>query len=294
MRHRSGRYIPVEASANILPDGRWQGLVRDISVRKAVEEEARRAKTEIERLYRVATDAVQTRDEMLSVVVHDLRNPLNAALLAVSVLVRPKDERRVQTKRVSERIQRSLTRASRLIDDLLDIARIEKEHGLAIEPRPVSVERLFGDTFEMLGPAAAAAAISLDMQVERGLRRVWADEPRIVQVLSNLVGNAVKFTPKGGHVLVTAEAYGTEILFAVTDTGPGIPPEHIPHLFDRFWQARADRRGIGLGLPIAKGIVEAHGGRIWAESEVGRGSRFAFTLPRATNISKPEGPAWAH
>jgi signal transduction histidine kinase len=112
---------------------------------------------------------------------------------------------------------------------------------------------------------------------------VLADAARIQQVLSNLVGNAVKFTPRSGRITVCAEHIDGEVRFGVIDTGPGIPAEQLPHIFGRFWQAKtSDRRGIGLGLAIAKGIVEAHNGRIWVESHVGLGSTFYFTLPAAT------------
>jgi len=111
--------------------------------------------------------------------------------------------------------------------------------------------------------------------------RVLADRSRIFQVFSNLVGNALKFTPKGGAIDVRGRLNGDEALFTIADTGAGIPPENLPHLFDRFWQARETRRaGAGLGLYIAKGIVEAHGGRLWVESKLGVGTTFFFTLPR--------------
>ena len=109
-----------------------------------------------------------------------------------------------------------------------------------------------------------------------------ADTARLLQVLSNLVGNAIKFTPRGGVITVRIEPLGDEVRFAVRDTGPGIAPDQVPHIFGRFWQAnRKDRRGIGLGLAIAKGIVEVHGGRIWVESTLGAGSTFYFTIPVA-------------
>jgi signal transduction histidine kinase len=134
----------------------------------------------------------------------------------------------------------------------------------------------------MLRPLASGSSIVMEPNVADGLPQVVADGARIQQVLSNLVGNAVKFTPRQGRITVSAELLETEVRFAVIDTGPGIPPEQVPHIFGRFWQARSsDRRGIGLGLAIAKGIVEAHGGRIWVESQVGVGSIFYFTLPTA-------------
>ena len=116
----------------------------------------------------------------------------------------------------------------------------------------------------------------------RGLR-VQADAQRILQVLSNLLGNAARFTPPGAEIKVRAQRADDQVVFSVADSGPGIPAEHLPHIFDRFWQARrTGRHGIGLGLAIVKGIVEAHGGRVWAESELGVGSTFFFTLPIET------------
>jgi signal transduction histidine kinase len=135
----------------------------------------------------------------------------------------------------------------------------------------------------MLRPLAVGSTVRLDTSIEENLPLVYADAARIQQVLSNLVGNAVKFTPRDGRITVCAEQSEREVRFSVIDTGSGIPSEQLPHIFGRFWQARAsDRRGIGLGLAIAKGIVEAHNGRIWVESHVGLGSTFYFTLPCAT------------
>jgi signal transduction histidine kinase len=153
---------------------------------------------------------------------------------------------------------------------------------LWLDPRPESVSGLIADTIEMLRPLAAGSSIRVESHVVPDLPPVLADATRINQVLSNLVGNAVKFTPRNGLITVSAERVDGEIRFAVIDTGPGIPAEQLPHIFGRFWQAKAsDRRGIGLGLAIAKGIVEAHKGRIWVESSVGLGSTFYFTLPLA-------------
>jgi signal transduction histidine kinase len=138
----------------------------------------------------------------------------------------------------------------------------------------------------MLRPLAAGSTIRLEADIEDNLPPVLADAARIQQVLSNLVGNAVKFTPRSGRVTVCAERLDGEVRFGVIDTGPGIPAEQLPHIFGRFWQAKtSDRRGIGLGLAIAKGIVEAHNGRIWVESHVGLGSTFYFTLPAATETT---------
>jgi len=153
---------------------------------------------------------------------------------------------------------------------------------LGIEAKPESPASLINDTVEMLRPVAVGSTIILEADVADNLPLVVADAARIQQVLSNLVGNAVKFTPRDGHVTVCAEPIDGGVRFAVIDTGPGIPPDQVPHIFGQFWQAMpSDRRGIGLGLAIAKGIVEAHGGMIWVESTVGLGCTFYFTLPSA-------------
>ena len=153
---------------------------------------------------------------------------------------------------------------------------------LTIEAKPESADVLVSDTIEMLRPLASGSSIVMEANVDADLPPVLADAARIQQVLSNLVGNAVKFTPRQGRISVSANRLDREVRFAVIDTGPGIPPEQVPHIFGRFWQAKSsDRRGIGLGLAIAKGIVEAHNGRIWVESQVGVGSTFYFTLPIA-------------
>ena len=170
---------------------------------------------------------------------------------------------------------------NRMIQDLLDVRRIESGR-LGIESKPESPASLINDTVEMLRPLAIGSTIVLEADISENLPMVLADASRIQQVLSNLVGNAVKFTPREGHVTVCAEGIDGGVRFGVIDTGPGIPPDQVPHIFGRFWQAMpSDRRGIGLGLAIAKGIVEAHGGMIWVESNVGLGSTFYFTLPSA-------------
>jgi len=239
------------------------------------------------RLFDVAAKAVAARDAVLQVVAHDLRNPLSTATLATGLLVRPNDERRITVSRTVQRLQRSLDLANHLIEDLLDVTRIEAGGGLAIAPAPLSIGTVAAEAVELLGPAAAAAALQLEVELEPALPLAWADEGRILQVLNNLIGNALKFATRGGHVRVSVERQGGEIVCAVADTGQGMPPDQLAHVFDRFWQAsRTDRRGAGLGLAIAKGIVEAHHGRIWAESEVGMGSRFVFTLPIAHEASR--------
>ena len=245
---------------------------------------ARRAAVVVEhaRLFHEAQQATRARDDVLAVVAHDLRNPLNTVTMAVSMMLESTPVERVQERRQAEIVRRAADRMNRMIQDLLDVKRMESGR-LTIDPELQQPEALINDTVDMLRPLAVGSTIRLDTSIEEGLPPVLADPARIQQVLSNLVGNAVKFTPRDGRITVCAERIDGEVRFAVIDTGPGIPAEQLPHIFGRFWQARSsDRRGIGLGLAIAKGIVEAHSGRIWVESHVGLGSTFYFTLPTAS------------
>ncbi|MDQ4080288.1 MAG: PAS domain S-box protein [Gemmatimonadota bacterium] len=248
------------------------------------EELARRAGSAIEnaQLYHAAQQATRARDEILAVVAHDLRNPLGTITMAVQLLSDVPPGARTSTgSRPVEIIRRSAARMDRLIQDLLEIRRIEAGQ-LAIEARPVSVPTVVEEAAEMLKPLADAQSIALHVELPDTMPRIMADPARIQQVLSNLVGNALKFTPVGGRIRISASRIEREVCLKVQDTGPGIPADQLPHIFGRFWQAkRGDRRGLGLGLAIAKGLVEAHGGRIWAESPPGEGSSFFFTVPVA-------------
>jgi signal transduction histidine kinase len=202
--------------------------------------------------------------------------------MAISLMLETTPVERTQERRQQEIVRRAADRMNRMIQDLLDVKRMETGH-LGIDVKAESPEVLVNDTIDMLRPLASGSGIVMEASIAENLPAVLADAARIQQVLSNLVGNAVKFTPREGQITIAADPIEGEVRFAVIDTGPGIPPEQMPHIFGRFWQARSsDRRGIGLGLAIAKGIVEAHNGRIWVESQVGFGSTFYFTLPSAT------------
>lgn len=242
---------------------------------------ARRAAIVVEhaRLFHEAQQATRARDDVLAVVAHDLRNPLNTVSMAADLMLESTPPEMVQERRQVEIVRRAADRMNRMIQDLLDVKRMESGR-LTIDAQPESVTDLVNDTLDMLRPLALGSTIRLDTSIEDDLPAVMADASRVQQVLSNLVGNAVKFTPRNGRITVVGERIEGEVRFGVIDTGPGIPAEQLPHIFGRFWQARSsDRRGIGLGLAIAKGIVEAHNGRIWVESHVGLGSTFYFTLP---------------
>jgi len=245
---------------------------------------ARRAALVVEhaRLFHEAQQATRARDDVLAVVAHDLRNPLNTVSMAVSLMLETTPLERVQERRQVEIVRRAADRMNRMIQDLLDVKKMESGR-LTIDVRLEPPSALINDTIDMLRPLASGSTIRLDTNIDDNLPLVHADASRVQQVLSNLVGNAVKFTPRNGRITVCAERIDGEVRFGVIDTGPGIPAEQLPHIFGRFWQAQtSDRRGIGLGLAIAKGIVEAHNGRIWVESHVGLGSTFYFTLPTAT------------
>ncbi len=232
------------------------------------------------RLYRASVQASQLRDQVLGIVAHDLRNPLSTILLQAAALRRhgPEPDRRSQ--KPEDAIHRAAARMNRLIQDLLDVALMESGQ-LIIERARLSARELLVGAVEMLKPLAASSSLELRVDVDLDVPEVWGDRDRLLQVLENLIGNAIKFTEPGGSITAGAASRDHELLFWVADTGGGIASENLPLVFDRFWQAtRAGRQGAGLGLPIAKGIVEAHGGRIWVESTEGRGTTFSFTIPQ--------------
>ncbi len=244
------------------------------------------------RLYSAAQRAILARDEVLAVVAHDLRNPLSTIHLsaAAALLKLPENEMGQAARRAIEAIARASRRANHLIEDLLDLARSEAGK-LVLDRLPEAPRALVADAIDMAKLAAQRASLDLQVAVPADLPDVYANRERLSRVFSNLIGNAIKFTPPGGRVTVAAETRGKEVCFSVSDTGTGIPSEDLEHVFDRFWQAgRADRRGVGLGLSIARALVESHGGRIWVESAVGRGSTFSFCIPVATQLGEePQG-----
>jgi signal transduction histidine kinase len=251
---------------------------------------ARRAALALDhaRLYEEARQATRSRDEVLAIVSHDLRNPLNVIGMVSQVLRETLAGDPVAVKHL-DAVGRAADAMGRLILDLLDVSRLEAG-GLALSPAPVAPGMLVREAARDLGPLAAERTLALEHDVADGLPPVRADFERVSQVFSNLVGNALKFTPAGGRITLGAQPGDEGVVFRVEDTGSGIDPEHLPHLFDRFWQAHRTRRGgAGLGLAIAKGIVEAHGGRIRVRSEPGRGSTFYFTLPAVDGMpGEPE------
>jgi PAS domain S-box-containing protein len=249
------------------------------------EQVAMRAALAVEkaRLYRIAQDAIRLRDDVLNVVAHDLRNPLGTILLQAGLLRRRQGqgEGERRTAKPAEMIERSATRMNHLIQDLLDVARMEGGR-LNIQRARVAARQTVADAVQTQEPLATSGALELRLDVPFDLPELWADRDRLLQVFENLIGNAIKFTEPGGSITVGAVPREEEVLFWVADTGIGMAAGDLPRVFERLWQASGGgRRGAGLGLPIVKGIVEAHGGRIWVESALGAGSTFFFTIPVA-------------
>jgi histidine kinase len=222
------------------------------------------------------------RRQLIGDVSHELRTPLTAIKGSMEGLidgVLPADADTFQ------QIHAEADRLSRLVDDLQELSRVEAR-AYPLDLREMDLSALVATTIKRLTPNARTKRINLTSSLPPHLPRFLADEDRIGQVLTNLAANGIQYTPEGGSVTILAELKNGEIQVAVTDTGVGIPPEHLAHIFDRFYRvdksrSRAAGGGSGIGLTIARHLVEAHGGRIWVESEgAGQGSRFVFTLPK--------------
>ena len=245
---------------------------RDTLERAIADAEAARAHAE--RAARVCED-------LLTTVSHELRNPLSTITAGVALLERlaGDDENGGRIRKYAATMTRSADRMNRLVNDLLDFANI-REGKLSIQRAVVPVAALIDESVEVFRPVASTTGVHLTGTSPDGLL-VCCQRDRVLQVLANLIGNALKFTPAGGRVHLEAAQAGSEVQFSVADTGSGIAAAELPHLFDRFWQGRRGqgRDGFGLGLFIVKGLVDAHDGRVWAHSTVGVGTTFYFALP---------------
>ena len=237
---------------------------------------------DLARQVRREQQAVRARDDLVAVVSHDLRNPMTVISMLCGMMQKsfssdgPHTSRRISS--AIDTMQQAASRMNVLLEDLLDTSKIEAGR-YTITPQSLDVSQIFDEAYSLLAPLALDKSIDLAFSAEPDLR-VKADPERLFQVLSNLIGNAIKFTPKKGHIDVAAVAEGNEILFTVRDSGEGIPPEQLPHIFERYWTVKeGNPTGSGLGLYISQGIIKAHGGVLAANSQVGQGSEFRFTVP---------------
>lgn len=297
LRPRSFMAVPL------LARGRRLGVILFVSSSRnydlddvsLAEKLARLAGLEVDdaRLYREAQRALGARDRVLGFVAHDLRNPLNVITMCAELLLDPSYSDGQRTEQI-QMILRSAKRMDRLIQDLLDVAKIEADR-LFLKRAAHDPAKLAREAVKLNSSLAAVKSIQLRNRPTVRMRAVYADRDRILQVLSNLIGNAIRFTPEGGSIEVRLDRAENGARFSVIDTGRGISAEDLPHLFQPFWQAeRGGVDGAGLGLMIARGIVEAHGGTIRAESEPGKGSCFSFVIPAVaagqTHESVPRSP----
>lgn len=245
--------------------------LREIKLRGAV--------TEAQTQARSAQEAARSREELLAVVAHDLRTPLNFIKLAAHAVA--ESDTGPENRDLLERMEGAVDSMSLLIEDLLQVSKLESGQ-LSIAPKPIAAEMLVKDAVAMLKPLAQRHEMTLEVRTSPDLPKVQADYERILRVFSNLIVNAIKFSLTHCNITIAAHRAGKMVRFSVIDCGTGIAAEHIPLLFDRFWQANPrDRRGAGLGLAIAKALVTAHGGTIGVESSPGKGSEFWFELPAA-------------
>ena len=223
------------------------------------------------------------RRRLIGDVSHELRTPLTAIKGSMEGLM---DGVLPATDETFQQIHAEADRLNRLVDDLQELSRVEA-CAYQLDIRPVDVSLLMQTVTKRLAPQTESKRISLDLDLSPDLPPVLADEDRAIQILTNLTGNALQYTPEGGRVDISAKRLNNEIQISIHDTGVGIPAEHISRIFDRFYRvdksrSRASGGGSGIGLTIARALVEAHGGRIWAESAGNRqGSTFTFTLPTA-------------
>ncbi|SEU42032.1 PAS domain S-box-containing protein [Myxococcus fulvus] len=256
---------------------------RDLAL---VEELARRAALALDNasLHARSEEATHLRDEVLRIVAHDLRAPLNVISLSAGTMMKRSPSERAADSRPLTSIQKAVTRATALIEDLLDVARMQGG-SLTVDRRPESTVALLTESLELHRALAEAQSVQLQLDVGPDTPDLFVDRDRVLQLFSNLIGNALKFTPMGGCIVLRARPWGEMVRCSVSDTGSGIPPEDQLHLFEPFWQARSRaKEGAGLGLTIVKGITEAHGGRVWVDSQPGLGTTFYCSLPAVHSV----------
>jgi histidine kinase len=270
---------PIQAmslASQRIADGRYEERVQ-----VGGEDELGQLATHFNQMAEKLSQVEAMRRQLIGDVSHELRTPLTAIKGSMEGLI---DGVLPATEETYQQIHTEAERLNRLVDDLQELSRVEA-HAYELDIRPLNVASLVQTVTKRLSPQFEARRISLEVELAPHLPRVLADEGRIVQVLTNLAGNALQHTPQAGRVAIAANADNGEVQISVRDTGVGIAPEHLPHIFDRFYRVDKSRSrrlggGSGIGLTIARALVEAHQGRIWAESAgEGQGTTFTFTLP---------------
>lgn len=258
-----------------------EDITEQREARERLEESEARLLRQEHEAREAAERAARLREDMVATVAHDLRNPLHVIATATAGMqAAPLEAER--RERFATLTRRSIRIMTRLLEDLLDVSRIDAGR-LEVRREPVDAGRILEETRELFEARARERGIALTVSAAPALGTATADRDRLLQVLSNLVENALKFTAAGGHVELGAQDRGDAIELSVRDDGIGIAPGQVERLFDRYWKAeQGSRSGAGLGLAIARGIVRAHGGEIRAESERGRGTAIRFTIPRGS------------
>jgi len=233
---------------------------------------------EFNKMVKKVKELDELKEDFLSGVTHELRSPLAAIRTYLSLI---KEEKRFNPEHIKW-IEDSALRLSRFVDDLLDMAKIERGK-LEIIKQSALVDKIVSEVVDFFRPHAAKKGLELKMNIDVMDKNIFADPDRVHQVLVNLISNAIKFTPSGKTIAVSVSNNEKEFLFKVQDEGVGIPKEDLESVFEKFHQLKKQgikAKGTGLGLAICKGLVEGHGGKIWVESEVGKGSVFCFTIPK--------------
>ena len=234
-------------------------------------------------------DALANRDDFLAIVAHDLRDLIGGVVMSAALLSKraPQNEDGNNIVAETKRIERYAARMNRLIGDLMDVASIDAGK-LAVTPATRDLAILIAEAVDTFRATASAKGVSLETRIDAAPLLAAFDHQRILQVLANLISNSLKFTPRGGNIKIGGEQEQGSVRVSVEDSGCGIPDHALERIFERFSQVgKKDRRGLGLGLYISRCIVEAHGGRIWAESQPGAGSKIGFTLPANSSASAP-------
>jgi signal transduction histidine kinase len=263
-----------------------QKIITDFTVKKI---EADKAKIEAAHAKDIADQAIKSRDEMLGIISHELKNPLTSMALSSHLIQKILSKETASEKVLSlvKSLDPSIQRMNKLVSDLLDVTRLESQ-ALHCETKLISLSNIVDEVIGIYMATSEAKNILITSQISRECTEIFSDEIRTIQILSNLVSNAIKFTEPGGKIKLEAVRSGEMAEISVTDNGKGIPEKELSNVFQKFWQEKdSENIGTGLGLAIAKGLVESLGGRIWVESKIGQGSSFHLTLPLSGDMHPP-------